>query len=103
MRALAWATDWGISMTRVHSRIVIFVGVLSAVLIAIFAGGQLGSSQQSGQLLNCPQASMWAISVWDSPDEVETGEAVATCGPQAVVAAAYYIDPISQAWSRWPA
>ena len=100
MRALAWATDWTISMARVHLRILVFVGIFGAVLATTLAGRQLGSGQHGGQLLNCPQAIKWAISVWDGPDDVETGEAVATCGPQAV-AAAYYFDPISQSWSRW--
>jgi competence protein ComEC len=49
---------------------------------------------------NCPQTGNWAISVWEGPDGTDTGQALATCGEGAVVAA-YSIDPQTQAWSRW--
>jgi uncharacterized protein YkwD len=53
-----------------------------------------------GTLHNCPEAGKWAISVWDGADGVDIGQALATCGGGAV-AAAYYIDPGAQVWSRW--
>jgi hypothetical protein len=51
-------------------------------------------------MYNCPQAGKWAISVWDGPDGTETSAALATCGA-VPVAAAYYLDPQTQGWSRW--
>jgi hypothetical protein len=60
-----------------------------------------GSSEaQQGAMHNCPQPGKWAISVWDGPDGIETGEALATCG-EGAVAAAYYLDPQTQGWSHW--
>ena len=53
-----------------------------------------------GTLHNCPEAGKWAISVWDGADGTDIGQALATCGVGAV-AAAYYIDPDTQLWSRW--
>jgi ABC-type branched-subunit amino acid transport system substrate-binding protein len=53
-----------------------------------------------GQMHNCPQAGGWAISVWDGPDDTEADQALATCGA-VPVAAAYYLDPQTQAWSHW--
>ena len=47
-------------------------------------------------MYNCPQAGKWAISVWSGPD-VDTAEALETCGPGAVDAA-YYIHPLTQTW-----
>jgi len=49
---------------------------------------------------NCPQAGKWAISVWDGDDSTETAQALATCGA-VPVAAAYHLDPQTQAWLRW--
>jgi len=49
---------------------------------------------------NCPQASKWAISVWDGNDDTETAQALATCGA-VPVAAAYYLVPEDQTWQRW--
>jgi len=49
---------------------------------------------------NCPLAGKWAISVWDGSDGTDTGQALATCGAEAV-AAAYYIEPDTQAWLRY--
>jgi hypothetical protein len=53
-----------------------------------------------GAMRNCPRPGKWAISVWDGADGTDTGQAVATCEAGAV-AAAYYIDPQTQAWSHW--
>jgi hypothetical protein len=50
-----------------------------------------------GQMHNCPQPGRWAISVWDGPDDTETGEALATCGAVPVIAA-YYLDPATSGW-----
>lgn len=60
-----------------------------------------GSSEaQEGIMHNCPHPGKWAIAVWDGPGGTETGQALATCGA-GLVTAAYYIDPQTQAWSRW--
>jgi hypothetical protein len=49
---------------------------------------------------NCPQADKWAMSVWGGADDTAIDQAVASC-PEASVAAAYWIDPQTQAWQRW--
>ena len=54
------------------------------------------SDAQQGVLHNCPPPGQWAISVWEG-DEVETGEALDTCGAGAIDAA-YYIHPFIQTW-----
>jgi hypothetical protein len=53
-----------------------------------------------GTMRNCPGSGRWAISVWDGPDATSIEQALGTCGT-GTVAAAYYIDPNTQAWSRW--
>jgi|GEM_PF-584223 len=53
-----------------------------------------------GTLHNCPKVGKWAISVWDGLDGTDAGQALAACGAGAV-AAAYYVDPHTQVWSRW--
>jgi CSLREA domain-containing protein len=53
-----------------------------------------------GQMLYCPHASKWSISVWDGADDTDAQQALDTCGEQ-TVAAAYQLDPETQAWLRW--
>ena len=53
-----------------------------------------------GQMHNCPQPGRWAITVWDGDDGATPEQAFATCGSGAV-AAAYHIDPDTQAWTRY--
>jgi len=53
----------------------------------------------AGEMGNCPQAGKWAIAVWDGPDGVDTGEALATCEEE--VDFAYDMDPDSQQWLGW--
>jgi len=53
-----------------------------------------------GRMLGCPTAGKWSLAVWDGADGADIGQALATCGGGAV-AAAYYIDPHTQVWSRW--
>jgi hypothetical protein len=57
-------------------------------------------SAAPGALQNCPPPGKWAISVWQGADGTDTGQALATCQAGSV-AAAYYIDPDAQVWSRW--
>jgi uncharacterized protein YkwD len=54
------------------------------------------------RMLGCPTAGKWSLAVWTGEDDTPTGEALATCG-EGTVAAAYYIDPYTQVWSRWVA
>jgi hypothetical protein len=49
---------------------------------------------------NCPQAGKWAIAVWDGDDGTDAEQALASCN-EGGIAAAYSIDPDTQAWSRW--
>jgi len=51
------------------------------------------------QLRNCPQPGKWAISAWDGPNGTGTDTALATCTTP--VAAAYWLDPQTQAWLRY--
>ena len=76
-------------------------GVLALALLALAWSIGMGSSEaQQGAMQECPQPGKWAISVWSGDDAADTGEALATCGAEAV-AAAYYLDPQTQSWSRW--
>jgi len=60
-----------------------------------------GSSQALDNTMhNCPQAGKWAISVWGGADGTAIDRAVASC-TGATVAAAYWIDPQTQAWQSW--
>ncbi len=53
-----------------------------------------------GTVHNCPQSGKWAIAVWEGADGADVGQALASCG-EGSVAAAYRIDPDSQAWNRY--
>ena len=48
----------------------------------------------------CPPPGRWAISVWNGVTTTPPSEALATCS-SARVAAAYWIDPQTQAWKRY--
>jgi hypothetical protein len=54
----------------------------------------------ANEMLGCPQPGKWAISVWTGASGTPTEQAVATC-TGATVAAAYWIDPLTQAWKRY--
>lgn len=58
------------------------------------------STPAPGRMVGCPAAGKWSLAVWTGSDGTDTGQALATCGAGAV-AAAYYIDPHTQLWSRW--
>lgn len=64
------------------------------------ASASLSPSSQQNAMQNCPVPGWWAISVWSGDDGSDAGQAFATCGEEAV-AAAYYLDPQTQVWSRW--
>jgi len=49
---------------------------------------------------NCPLEGNWAVSVWAGGDGTPTEQAMATC-TEATVAAAYWVDPQTQAWMRY--
>jgi hypothetical protein len=55
--------------------------------------------QQLGQMHDCPRPNRWAISVWTGDAAAAIEQALATCPTE--VAAAYWIDPYSQTWSRY--
>ena len=75
--------------------------MLGLGLVTLVWAMEIGPSQaQQGAMQNCPQAGKWAISVWSGDDGRETGQALATCGEGAAVAA-YYLDPETQVWWRW--
>lgn len=80
--------------------------VAATVLIAALAGAHApaqpssGSEAQQDAMHNCPQPGRWAISVWSGQDDADAEQAFATCG-EGAMAAAYYIDPDTQMWSRW--
>jgi DMSO/TMAO reductase YedYZ molybdopterin-dependent catalytic subunit len=79
----------------------ILVGMLAlGVVASIWVMGAESSEGQQGGVHNCPPAGKWAISTWSGDDDTDAGEALASCGAGAI-AAAYYLDPESQAWQRW--
>lgn len=58
------------------------------------------SPPAQGTMHNCPRSGKWAISAWEGADGTDVGQALANCG-EGAVAAAYRIDPDTQAWSRY--
>ena len=52
-----------------------------------------------GQMVGCPMAGKWAMSVWNGPNETNAADAFATCSE--VIAVAYWLDPQTQAWQRY--
>ena len=78
-------------------RLAALIAVVALVSLAgSWASSSSPSGAEAGMMYNCPQAGQWAISVWSGPD-VDTAEALDTCGPGAVDAA-YYIHPLTQTW-----
>jgi len=55
--------------------------------------------EQLGQMHDCPRPNRWAISVWTGDAAAAIEQALATCPTE--VAAAYWIEPYSQTWSRY--
>ncbi|KPK45726.1 MAG: hypothetical protein AMJ77_06920 [Dehalococcoidia bacterium SM23_28_2] len=89
-------------MRSVKGKVILLLlgGVLALGLLGLASIVGPGSSEaQEDIMLNCPQASKWAISVWSGDDDTDTAEALATCAQG--VAYAYYIDPDTQGWLRW--
>ncbi len=80
----------------------LFLGVVLALGLAVIVWGLgAGSSEaQQGAMHNCPQPEKWAIAVWNGDDGTDAEQAFATCA-EGAVAAAYWIDPQTQVWSRW--
>lgn len=71
---------------------------LLALAIVVPLGVAFITEAGQDTMRNCPPQDKWAISVWDGPTGVYTGEAMATCGG---VRAVYSLDPETQAWQRW--
>lgn len=87
--------------SRLMVIIVTFGAILALGLVMLTWGFGAGASEaQQDTMHNCPQTGKWAIAVWDGPDGTDTGQALATCGETAV-AAAYYLDSVTQGWERW--
>jgi len=51
-------------------------------------------------MLNCPLAGKWSLSVWKGSDGTPAADALGTC-TAAPVAAAYWLDAVSQGWLRY--
>jgi hypothetical protein len=86
---------------KTKAGLLLLAGLLALGLLTVaWAIGPGSSEAEQGAMHNCPQPGKWAISVWDGPDGTETGQALDTCG-EGAVAAAYYLDPQTQGWSRW--
>jgi len=64
------------------------------------AGGHGASQAQDGAMFDCPWLGEWTMAVWHGPDNTDVGQAVETCG-EGRIAAAYRIDPETQAWEHW--
>ena len=75
------------------------VFVLGLLALASMLGPGV-SQADDATMHNCPQPSRWAVAVWGGDDGTDAGQAFATCGEGAVVAA-YDLDPQTQGWSRW--
>jgi hypothetical protein len=82
--------------------LLVVAGAVFAIGLTAFLSilGVGSSAAQQAAMHNCPLAGKWAISVWEGSDGTDTGQALATCGADAV-AAAYYVDPSTQAWLRY--
>ena len=82
------------------------LGLLVLFLVtvaAITAGSTVApgrSAAQTGSMHDCPLAGRWSIAVWDGASGSEAGDALSTCGEDAV-AAAYSLNPQTGAWLRW--
>src|SRR4030042_6799549 len=93
----------GIAMVRL-ARLLVAPGTAGALVLVLGLAGwilTMGSSEaQTGSMYNCPAAGRWAIAVWEGDNGVETGQALATCGENAV-GAAYDLDPQTGGWLGW--
>jgi hypothetical protein len=52
-----------------------------------------------GQMVDCPPAGKWALSVWNGPNGIDPADAFATCSEAITVA--YWLDPQTQIWQRY--
>jgi len=73
---------------------------LVTVTLLLAAAFLPAPAHSEGQLTNCPPPGKWSLAVWSGPDDVPTGEALATCAG-ATVEAAYWLDPQTQGWLRY--
>ena len=88
-------------MTCNRSTVAVVATALAMGLVALVAALRASPSEaQQGTMHDCPLPGKWSIAVWSGDDGRETGQAVATCGEGATVAA-YYLDPDTQVWLRW--
>jgi hypothetical protein len=73
---------------------------LGAGMAAASAAGDEPLQVMANGMVGCPDSGKWAISVWTGEDGTPTDQALANC-TGATVAAAYWIDPHTQAWKRY--
>ena len=85
------------------TKVVLFLplGLVTLGIVALASVlGAASSGAQQGAMDNCPLPGRWAMSAWDGEDGTGIGQALATCGENAV-SAAYYLDPQTGGWLRW--
>lgn len=82
-----------------HLQGVIALGAASEAVSAA-AAAPPSQEQLENRMEGCPEPGKWAISVWNGATGTPPSEALATCS-SVRVAAAYWIDPQSQAWQRY--
>jgi len=88
-------------MRRRRLIVALFATTLTLGLLGLSWTLLSGSSEAGvGSMHNCAPAGNWSIAVWDGESGTSPTDALASCGPDAVDAA-YSIDPVTQAWSRW--
>jgi len=76
-------------------------GVFALGLLALaWVLGPGVSQADDATMHNCPQPGSWAIAVWGGDDGADPGEAFATCGDGAVLAA-YGLEPQTGGWLGW--
>lgn len=87
---------------RQHTAVIaaFLVAAVSVLGLLAWTLGTGASHAVDATMHNCPQPGKWAISVWEGADGTDTGQAFATCGEGAVIAA-YDLDPQTQGWSYW--
>jgi hypothetical protein len=73
---------------------------LGSGVSAASATGDVPLRAAANGMLGCPQPGKWAISVWSGASGTPTDQALASCATSSV-AAAYWIEPQTQAWKRY--
>ena len=86
---------------RRHVGLLVASGAVLALALAfVWTQGEGSSQAQEAAVRDCPSAGMWTIAVWTGADGTDPALALASCSDPPV-AAAYWLDPQAQRWSRW--